>query len=378
MTKHYDLAAKEPVESQALVDLLTLDEFEAAACDGLGQMAYDYYRGGAGAEQTLKANRQAFLRYEIWPRVLVDVSARNLQSTILGCDLPFPILVAPTAYQRLAHEEGEIATAQGTGDAGTIMVVSTMATTRMEDVAAAAPGPKWFQLYAFKDRALTRSLVERAEAAGYRALVLTVDTPFLGPRLSDLRNGFCLPPHLQMANLLDALPQYATLPECTAAMAAHFRDRHDASLTWTFIDWLRGITRLPIVLKGILRSDDAVRAIEHGAQGIIVSNHGGRQLDGAPASIDALPDVVKAVADRCPVLLDGGVRYGTDVLKAIGLGAKAVLIGRPILWGLAAFGRRGVARVLQILRDDFSLALGLAGCTNLAEAGADLIRRAAR
>lgn len=351
--------------------LLTIDEFEQEARGILPQLAYDYFRSGADAERTLQRNRAAFDNYEIWPRILRDVSRLELRLELLGLQLPMPILIAPTAYQRLAHPDGELAMAKGAAAVGALMVVSTLATTTLEQVAAASAGPKWFQLYIHRDRELTRSLVGRAQAAGYAALVLTVDTPLLGRRLADERNGFALPAGLTMANLAEA----PSSPLAGSALASYCAARHDASLTWKDLDWLRSLTTLPILLKGVLRGDDAARAVEQGVAGVIVSNHGGRQLDGTPATLDALPEVCAAVAGRCPVLLDGGVRWGTDVLKALGRGATAVLVGRPALWGLAVGGSEGVARVLTLLRGELERAMALAGCPALAALDRDLIRR---
>ncbi|MGK3969160.1 alpha-hydroxy acid oxidase [Sorangium sp. So ce118] len=355
--------------------LLTVDDFERAARARLSRMAYDYYRSGADEGRTLRENRRAFRRLEIHYRVLVDVAERDMSTTLLGTTVPFPILVAPTAYQRLAHPDGELASSRATSELGTLFTLSTLSTTSLEAVAEASPGPKWFQLYVHKDRGLTRSLVERAEAAGYRALMLTVDTPLLGRRIADVRNGFALPEGLVMANLLDAAAG-APAGERGSLLAAYVASRHDASLTWRDVEWLASLTRLPILLKGIIRPDDAVRALGCGAAGVIVSNHGARQLDGSPATIEVLPAVVDAIAGRCPVLMDGGVRWGTDVLKAVALGARAVLVGRPVLWGLAALGGEGVARVLAALRDELSIAMALAGCPTLASIDRDLVRRA--
>ncbi|WP_437712091.1 alpha-hydroxy acid oxidase [Sorangium sp. So ce448] len=355
--------------------LLTVDDFERAARARLSKMAYDYYRSGADEGRTLRENRRAFRRLEIHYRVLVDVAERDMSTTVLGTRVPFPILVAPTAYQRLAHPDGEIASSRAASELGTIFTLSTLSTTSLEAVAGASPGPKWFQLYVHKDRGLTRALVERAESAGYRALMLTVDTPVLGRRIADVRNGFALPEGLVMANLIDAAAA-APVEERGSLLASYVATRHDASLTWRDVGWLASLTKLPILLKGIVRPDDAVRALEAGAAGVVVSNHGARQLDGAPATIDALPAIADAVAGRCPVLMDGGIRWGTDVLKAIALGARAVLVGRPVLWGLAALGGEGVARVLAGLRDELSIAMALAGCPTLASIDRDLVRRA--
>lgn len=356
--------------------LLTVREFEKAARGMLSPMAWDYYRSGSDAERTLRENLRAYRRLQIHYRVLVDVSARELGTTILGTPVSMPILIAPTAYHKLAHPEGELATARAAARAGTIYTVSTLATTKLEDVADAAAGPRWFQLYVHKDRELTRSLVERAEAAGYGAIVLTVDTPILGRRLRDLRNGFGLPEGLVMANLVDAAMKSGVTS--SSALSRYIASRHDASLGWGDVEWLRGMTKLPVVLKGIVRPDDALRAIEAGASGIIVSNHGARQLDFAPATIDVLPRVVEAVNGKIPVLVDGGIRWGTDVLKALALGATAVMVGRPILWGLAANGEAGVLRVLEILRNELSTAMALAGCPTLASMDRSLVERRPR
>jgi isopentenyl diphosphate isomerase/L-lactate dehydrogenase-like FMN-dependent dehydrogenase len=355
--------------------LLSIDDFEEAARARLSPMAYQYYRGGAGDEETLRQNRAAFARFAIYYRVLVDVAERDLRTTVLGSEVTMPILVAPTAYHRLAHPDGELATARGAAEVGTLFIASTLSTTPLEEVAAASSGPKWFQLYVHKDRGLTRLLVERAVAAGYRALVLTVDAPVLGRRLSDLRQGFALPPGLSLANFRDEASGPPTPGE--SELARRIAQRHEAALTWRDLEWLRDLSGLPLVVKGLVRPDDALRAVQHGAAGIVVSNHGGRQLDGAPATIDALPaiaDAVATVSDRCEIFLDGGVRWGSDVLKALGLGARAVLVGRPTLWGLATAGQAGVARVLSLLRDDLSDVLALAGCPRVTDLPRDLIQ----
>jgi 4-hydroxymandelate oxidase len=356
-----------------MTELFTIPEWRDAARARLDKAAWDYFRSGADQQRTLRANRRAYRAWTIWPRVLVDVSAPSLSTTVLGTPVATPILVAPTAYHRLAHPDGELATAAGAADAGSLYVVSTLATTTLEEVAAASTGPKWFQLYVHRDRGLTRSLVERAEAAGYGAIVLTVDTPILGRRLADERNRFTLPPDLTMANLASGVVGITG-----SGLAAYFKDRHDASLGWRDVEWLRGITRLPLAVKGVLRADDAARAVEAGAAAVIVSNHGGRQLDGAPATLEALPRVVDAVAGRAEVLHDGGIRWGTDALKAIALGARAVLVGRPVLWGLAVGGRAGVARVLTLLTEELARAMALAGCPRLDAVDRTLVERAAR
>jgi len=353
-----------------LSSLLTVEDFERAAAGALSPVALRYFSSGADAEHTLRENQAAFARWAIYYKVLVDVSARDLHTTVLGSRVESPILIAPTAYHKLAHPDGELATARAAQEAGTVYVMSTLATTTIEEVARATPGaPRWFQLYVHKDAGLTRALVARAAAAGHTAIVVTVDTPMLGRRLQDERHGFALPEGMAMVNLLAE-----EAPTTGSALAAYVADRHESALTWKHVEQLRSSTALPIVLKGIVRADDARRAADVGVAAVIVSNHGGRQLDGAPATIDALPAIADAVAGRCEVLMDGGVRWGTDVLRALALGARAVLVGRPVLWGLAAGGQAGVARVLQILSAELSRAMALAGCAKIGDITRDLVR----
>lgn len=349
---------------------LTLADWRRAARATLSPMAWRYFRAGADAEATLRDNVRAWRRWQLWPRVLVDVSARDLSTTVLGTPTSMPVMIAPTAYHKLAHADGELATARGAAAAGVVMCVSTLATTALEEVAAATPAPKWFQLYVHRDPGLTASLVERAEAAGYRALVVTADTPVLGRRLGDERHGFALPPPLTMPNLESLLPP---TDDRGSALARWFADRHCASFTWRDLETLRATAKLPIVLKGVLRADDAARAVELGCAGIVVSNHGGRQLDGVPATLDALPGVVDAVAGRAEVFVDGGVRWGSDVVKAVALGARAVLLGRPILWGLAVDGAEGVRAVLEVMRAELSRAMALTGAATVRELSRDLV-----
>jgi 4-hydroxymandelate oxidase len=357
--------------SDADEDLLTVRDYERAARLRLTRSAYDYFRSGADKERTLRENMRAFRRVTLHPHVLVDVSERDLSIELLGTRLPSPIGVAPTAYHRLATPDGELATARACADAGALLVVSTLATTSLEDVASAAVGPKWFQLYVHKDRGFARSLVERAHAAGYLALALTADTPILGRRLRDVRNRFALPDGLIMANLP---ADFAKGVQPASALASYVAARHDTALTWKDLDWLRSIAPMPLVLKGVMRADDASRAVAEGVSAVWVSNHGARQLDGVPATLDVLPEVVDAVAGRVPVLLDGGVRWGTDALKALALGANAVMVGRPVLWGLAVGGQAGAARVLGLLRDELHAAMALSGCRTIADIRPDLVR----
>jgi 4-hydroxymandelate oxidase len=354
-------------------DALNLRDFESLAAERLSRMAYDYFASGSGDEITLRENESAFSRLALRYRVLVDVSKRSLETTLLGRRIAMPILVAPMAFQRLAHDDGELATARAAAAAGSVMILSTLATYSIEEVRAASSGSLWFQLYVYRDRDITRSLVERAEAAGYEALVLTVDAPLLGRRERDVRNGFSLPEGLPISNLIPRGLERMAGETNASGLEQYFTDQLNPSLTWADVEWLQSITRLPVLVKGIVRADDAERAVDHGAAGIIVSNHGGRQLDTSIATISALPPIADAVGDRCDLLVDGGIRRGTDVLKALAFGARAVLIGRPVLWGLAVDGEAGVSRVLSLLRDELDLAMALAGCTSPAKVTADLV-----
>jgi 4-hydroxymandelate oxidase len=341
--------------------LINLQDFEAAARAALPPMAFDFFAGGSGDEQTLRANREAWERVRLRPRVLVDVSRRDLSTTVLGQPVSLPILIAPCGLSGMAHLDGECAVTRAAAAAGTIHVVSTAATRSLEEVAETCEGPRWFQLYCYRDREITRALIQRAEAAGYKALCVTVDAPLVGRRERDERNHFSLPPGLSMKNLevygRDRLAAGGTGSALSRYSSASF----DAALTWESLAWMRGVTSLPIVLKGILTAEDARLAVEHGVEAIVVSNHGGRQLDGALSSCEALPEVVDAAAGRMEVLVDGGIRRGSDVLKALAMGARAVLIGRPYLWGLAVGGEEGVRQVLELLRGELDNCMALAG-----------------
>lgn len=361
------------------MDLLNLADIERAAREKLPPLAWDYYSGAAWDEITLRANRAAFERPLLRPRVLVDVSRRTTATRVLGHDIALPVLVAPTAFHRLAHEDGELATARAAGAAGTIMTVSTLSTVPIEQIVAAATGPVWFQLYVYRDREATRALVRRAEDAGCTALVVTVDAPLLGRRERDVRNGFHLPDGVHAENLTGA--PHRDLPHACreSGLAQYFAEQIETSFTWKDLAALRGMTKLPILLKGVLRADDAARAAEHGAAGVIVSNHGGRQMDGAVASLDALPEIAAALRGTgCEVLMDGGIRRGGDILRAVALGARAVLVGRPVLYGLATGGEPGVARVLGILRAELDHAMALCGCATVADITRDLVAERAR
>lgn len=342
--------------------VVTLADVERLGVSRMSVNARDYYQSGADQQQTLRENICGFRRLRLLPKMLRDVSRRDLTVSLLNGQewLSMPIGISPTAMQKMAHPDGEKATARAARDAGTLMIVSTIATTSLEGVSDAAPDcVRWFQLYVYKDRDVTVRLVKRAEKAGYTALVLTVDTPYFGQRIADVKNKFALPPGLIMANFPDAASQIVSSDGGGSGLTKYADSLFDPSLTWRDLDWLRTITHLPVIVKGVLRADDAVKAVEHGAAAVLVSNHGARQLDGEPSTIECLPDVVRAVGDRCEVYLDGGVRCGTDVAKALCLGAKAVFVGRPALWGLAYKGKEGVDKVLEILRSELDRAMGL-------------------
>ena len=355
---------------------VNLLELETLAQQQMSPMAFDYYAGGAEDEITLRENRAAFGRIALRPRMLVDVNTIDTSTTVLGQRVAAPILVAPTAMQRLGHPDGELATARGAGAAETLMLVSTLATTSLEDIAAAASGPLWFQLYVYKDREITRTLVERARAAGYRALCLTVDAPHAGRRERDMRNRFGLPPEMPLGNFTPQTMRMMPQQGSGSALFTYIAAMLDLTLTWKDVAWFKSIAGMPVLVKGILTAEDARLAVEHGVEGIIVSNHGGRQLDTAVASIEALPEVVEAVAGRAEVYLDGGVRRGTDVVKALALGARGVLIGRPVLWGLALAGADGVERALRMLRHELEETMLLAGCPTIASIHRALLKRA--
>jgi 4-hydroxymandelate oxidase len=357
---------------------LNVADYEALARDRMEPGAFDYVAGGAGDERTLAMNVRAFDRYVLRPRVLVDVKRVDTAATVLGEPLRMPILMAPAALHRLAHPDGERASARAAAAAGTAFVMSTVSSTSIEDTAAAASGPKWFQLYVYKDPAVTRDMVARAEAAGCRALVLTVDTPMLGRRERDARNRFALPDGIEPVNFaaIHHLIAARGWQEGQSPFAAQVEQLFDPSFSWDKLVWLKSLTRLPLILKGVVTPEDARLALQAGVAGIIVSNHGGRQLDGAEATIVALPRVVEAVAGAIPVLMDGGVRRGVHVLTALALGAQAVLIGRPYLWGLAAGGEQGVRDVLELLRDELELAMALSGRPTIASIDRSLVAEA--
>jgi 4-hydroxymandelate oxidase len=332
--------------------LPSLPDYERVARERMSEQSYAFVAGGAADELTLRANREAYDRILLNPRVLVDVSRLDTRVTILGRALPHPILLAPTGYHRLLHPDGEVGTAQGASAAGATFVLSSFSTTAVEDVAAATRSPLWFQMYVQPDRGFTRELVRRVEAAGCQALCLTVDTPSIGARDRMARAGFAVPPGMVEENVRrPGAPAPALL---------------DPSLSWKDVEWLRSFAKVPVLLKGVLNADDAARGLEAGAAGIIVSNHGARNLDTVPATIQALPRVVERIEGRIPVLVDGGIRRGTDVVKALALGANAVLIGRPYLYGLTVGGGEGVTRVVGILRSELEMAMALTGRPTIA------------
>jgi isopentenyl diphosphate isomerase/L-lactate dehydrogenase-like FMN-dependent dehydrogenase len=332
-------------------------EYEELARQRLSPGAWDYYSGGAGDQATIRRNLTAFDRIQFLPRMLRGIVTASIATTVLDTTLSMPIMVAPMAMQGLACGEGDCATARAAGALGTLMVAATEASRRLEDIAGAASGPLWFQLYVYRRRSVAEQLVHRAEAAGYRAIMLTVDAPRSG-RWERNTSPLEAAPGIENAN-------FPELEEGEMVLAV---------LSWDDVAWLRSLTDLPIVLKGILTVEDARRAVEQGASAIVVSNHGGRELDGVPASIEVLPEIAAAVAEQIEVYLDGGIRRGTDVLKAVALGARAVLVGRPVLWGLAADGEHGARGVLELLRDDLEHAIVLTGCADLSEVGSHLIR----
>jgi isopentenyl diphosphate isomerase/L-lactate dehydrogenase-like FMN-dependent dehydrogenase len=371
----------------------TVEDVRRAARRRLPRLAFDFIDGGADAELSLRRNAEAFELRTLRPRQLVGVETRDLSTTVLGVPVRMPVLIAPTGMSRVAGRGGDIAGARAAGRTGTVFSLSTMSSDSIEEVASAAPGPLWFQLYLWRQRAVAERLVDRAQAAGYRALVVTVDTPVVGNRVRDVHNGFKMPPRIEPRTALDMLRHPRWLAQAPSAITfrnvidldtgsrtgpmAHAKLINDLlsnpGATWDDLDWLRERWTGPLVIKGILTAQDAERAVQGGVDGIVVSNHGGRQLDGTAATLDALAEVVEAVGDRVEVLLDGGVRRGTDVVKALALGARACLIGRPWLFGLAAGGEQGVSTVLEIFRAELDRALALLGRPSIAELDASVI-----
>ena len=348
--------------------LLNVADYACAAEAKLPKDVCDYFDGGALDEITLHENTAGWERLKLYYHVLAGVGQRELGTTVLGQRIAMPIVVAPTAFHRLACEEGETATARAAKAAGTLFILSSLSNTAMETVFAEAGSPRWFQLSIYKDRQITLDLVKRAKAAGAEAIVLTVDAPGLGTRERDARNSFRLPEGLAVENL--APLGKGNFPEVKGSrLAAYVKANFKEDLGFDDLDWLSSSTHLPVVVKGVCRGDDARRAAEHGAKAVVVSNHGGRQLDTAPATCEVLPHVVDAAGDLCEIYVDGGIRRGSDVLKAITLGARAVLVGRPVLWGLCVGGEQGATNVLEILRRELDEAMLLCGCTKLSDVG---------
>ncbi|KAK1578538.1 hypothetical protein Q3G72_031042 [Acer saccharum] len=349
---------------------VNVSEFQELARLALPKMYYDYYSGGAEDQQTLRENVEAFRRITFWPRILIDVNRVDLSTSILGYNISAPIIVAPTGSHQLAHPQGEVATAKAAATCNTIMVLSFTSSCTIEEVATSCNAVRFYQLYIYKRRDIAATLVQRAEKNGFKAIILTADTPRLGRREADIKNKMIAP---QLKNLEGLFSTKAT-SDGGSILEAYVNETMDPSLSWKDIEWLRSVTKLPILIKGVLTREDAVKTVQVGVDGIIVSNHGARQLDYSPATISVLEEVVHAVEGRVPVLMDGGIRRGTDVFKALALGAQAVLVGRPVIYGLAAKGEYGVRRVLEMLKDEFELTMALSGCSSVK----DITRRHVR
>ncbi|KAI3432959.1 (S)-2-hydroxy-acid oxidase [Psidium guajava] len=359
-------------------DPVNVNEYQELARQALPKMYYDFYAGGAEDQHTLKENVEAFRRITLRPRILIDVSKISLSTTILGYNVSAPIMIAPTAMHRLAHPEGEVATARAAAASNIIMILSYMSMCTVEEVASSCDAIRFFQIYVYKRRDVTAQLVQRAERSGYKAIVLTVDVPRLGRREADIKNNsvtvklflsLVLFPYDRMIapqlKNFEGLLSTQVVSDEGSNLQAFAASTIDNSLSWKDVGWLRSITKLPILIKGVLTQEDAIKAVEAGAAGIVVSNHGARQLDYSPATISVLEEVVHAVKGKVPVFVDGGVRRGTDVFKALALGAQAVLIGRPVVYGLAAKGETGVKRVTEMLKDELELTMALSGCPTI-------------
>jgi len=352
--------------AEELASVLTLDEFETLAQQHMSAAAYSYVAGGAGSELTVQDNRAAFNRLRLNPRVLVDVSRIDTTLDLFGRAYEYPILLAPAGYHKLVHPEGEIETVKGANLAEATLIAASFSTATIEAMSAAAMRPLWFQIYIQTDRAFTKNLIDRALSANCEAICVTVDVPVNGPRDRELRAGFKLPPGVERANLSSlgvAISAASHRPSGRNIYAA----THGADVTWKDIDWLRANVPVKLLVKGIIHQEDAELAVKAGCDGIIVSNHGGRSLDTVPASVDVLPAVAERVAGRIPILMDGGIRRGIDVFKALASGASAVMIGRSYLYGLAVGGAAGVARVTEILRTELEMTMGLIGCASLSQ-----------
>lgn len=351
---------------------VTIFDIEEEARRKLTKLAHDYFAGGADDELTLRRNMSAYNEIILKYRVLVDVSKRDMSTTLLGQNISAPIVIAPTAFQKLSHPDGEVAIARAAGSEETIMILSTLSNCSVEEVLNVSSGSVWFQLYVFKDREVTADLIRRAETSGCKALVLTVDAPVLGRRIKDIQNNFRLPEGLSVKSLepymKDKFPDHKG-----SGIEEFFAANLDPSLTWNDIEWLKGKTKLPIFIKGIICREDALIAVANGVDGIVVSNHGGRQLDTCSATIEAFPEIADEVKGKVTLLVDGGIRKGTDILKAVAYGADAVMIGRPVVYGLAYGGEDGVRTVLRILKSELDIAMALCGCRNISEATRSLV-----
>ena len=353
--------------------MVTIDDWEPLARERLPQMVFEYLSGGAGDEITLRENRAGFDRIRLRPSMLVDVSTIDTSTTLFGQRMPMPVLLAPVAYQKMVHPEGELEALRGANAAGVTFVASTAASTAVEEIASLAAVPPWFQLYASHDRDFTKALVDRARGSGCPVLCFTVDAPVRGQRDRDTRNNFCLPPGLTRPNFRDLTPQ-AAAGNPRAEGRSIYSPNLDPRLTWKYLDWLRSVAGMPILLKGVLTAEDASRAIDAGVDGFVVSNHGGRVVDTVVSAIEALPEIVDAVSGRVPVLLDSGVRRGVDVLKAIALGAAAVMIGRPYLYALAVEGSEGVRQCINMLQREMEMAMAACGRPTIASIDRSLVK----
>jgi len=367
--------------------IVNIDDLRTAAQRRLPRALFDYIDGGAEDERTMRANQADFARYTFRPRVLIDVSQRDQSTAVLGQRIASPLILSPTGFTGLFWPRGEAVAARAAGRKGVIFTASTMSICPMEEIAQAATGPLWFQLYVWRDREVVRSLIERARAAGFRALVVTVDTPVLGQRERDVRSGLVLPPRITLKNVLDSVRRFSWLrgvltnPRPTfgnfvgtagvshdaVSLAGFTTQQFSPAVSWSDIDWYRSIWQGPLAIKGVLSREDARLAVQHGVEAVIVSNHGGRQLDGAPSAVEVLPEIVDAVDGRAEVILDGGIRRGSDVVKAIALGARACMIGKAFNYGVAAAGQHGVEKAIDILRTEIDRTLALIGRPTLAD-----------
>ncbi|TAK74963.1 MAG: alpha-hydroxy-acid oxidizing protein [Gammaproteobacteria bacterium] len=346
--------------------LIKLSELEQQAKSLLDPKAYDFIAGGAGEDEwAVKNNKKAFLRYHLIPRVLQDIHEVSTSTNLFGKQIAAPIILGPCAFHKLASPKGELATAQAAAEAKTIMTLSTMSSYSIEEVAKVSKSPKWFQLYIFKNRAITEKLVKRAEEAGYCALVVTVDVPVMGMRMRDINNKFSLPPDIDAANFREIGLSALSAKTHGSKIKEHTDQQFDSSLNWHTIDWLHSITNLPIILKGILNADDALEALKHNISGIVISNHGGRQLENAAAPIDVLPIIAQVIQNRIPLLIDGGFNRGKDIFKAIALGADAVMVARYFMWALAIGGEEKVISMFKKLHEELIHTMLLAGCASL-------------